>query len=48
MAIVFGLDFGTTNALVSYITEIDEKVIHFVDREKTPHILQLFCIKVQL
>ena len=38
MAIVFGLDFGTTNTLVSYITEIDEKVIHFVDREKnTPH-----------
>ena len=38
MAIVFGLDFGTTNTLVSYITEIDENVIHYVDRDKNaPH-----------
>ena len=29
MAVIFGLDFGTTNTLLSYITEQEEKVIHY-------------------
>ena len=38
MAVIFGLDFGTTNTLVSYITELEEKVIHYTDRDRlTPH-----------